>query len=81
MTTKIFPKTVPEVFGEVLRGYRNRSGFSQEGLAEAAGLDRSFISMLERGERQPTLETLFSLARALDVAPSLLIEKTTSYFE
>jgi transcriptional regulator with XRE-family HTH domain len=46
---------------------------SQEKLALEAGVDRTFISPLERGGRQPTLATLWRLAAALGVAPSELI--------
>lgn len=41
---------------------------SQYGLANEADLDRSYISLLERGLRSPTLETMCSLARALNVS-------------
>lgn len=53
------------IFGEVLRSYRKHHGYSQERLAHEAGLERVFISMLERGERQPTITTQIKLARAL----------------
>lgn len=41
---------------------------SQDALANASDLDRTYISLLERGHRSPTLETLFSLARALNIS-------------
>ena len=64
-----------KAFGEELRELRNKHGFSQESLALECELDRTFISLLERGQRQPTLSTLFKLAEALDIAPSKIIEK------
>lgn len=70
--------TLPTAFGKILREYRLRAGFSQEGLADAAGCDRTFIGMLERGQRQPTLETLFKISKALDLAPATLISRTAS---
>jgi transcriptional regulator with XRE-family HTH domain len=70
--------TLQIAFGKVLREYRTRAGFSQEGLADTAGCDRTFIGMLERGQRQPTLETLFKIAKALDVAAATLISRTAS---
>lgn len=70
--------TLQKAFGKVLREYRLRAGFSQEGLADAAGCDRTFIGMLERGQRQPTLETLFKISSALDVAPATLVSRTTT---
>lgn len=60
-------------FGEVVRQVRTRRGLSQEKLAELADLDRTFVSMIERGKRHPTLETANSLAEALQVRLSVLI--------
>ena len=66
-------------FGRALKKIRQRQGLSQETLAHEAGLDRTFISLLERGQRQPTLTTLFALSTALNIKPTKLIsdvEKT-----
>ena len=66
-------------FGLVLRERRLAAGLSQEKLALEADVDRTFVSLLERGGRQPTLATLWRLAAALSVSPSELIrsvEKT-----
>lgn len=41
---------------------------SQDALANASDLDRTYISLLERGHRSPTLDTLFSLARGLNIS-------------
>ena len=60
-------------FGEVLRMYRKRAEMTQEQLGFEAGIERNYVSMLERGERQPTIGTLFSLAKALKVQPSELV--------
>lgn len=57
-----------EAFGSVLRDLRDARDLSQEALALEAGLDRTYISMLERGVKQPTLTTLFLLAKALRVS-------------
>jgi transcriptional regulator with XRE-family HTH domain len=54
------------IFGKVLRELRLASGKSQEVLAMDAGLERTFISMLELGQRCPSLNTLSALARGLD---------------
>lgn len=62
------------VFGRVLREARQTAGLSQERLAHDCGLDRTFISLMERGHRQPSLETIFLLARGLQIMPSLLIQ-------
>ncbi len=49
---------------------------SQERLAEAARLDRTYVSLMERGLRQSTLSTIFRLATALDVPAVDLIRDT-----
>lgn len=66
---------IAEVFGIVLREIRLENNFSQEKLAEYCDLDRTYISLLERGLRQPTLTTLFKLSKALKIEPSQLIMK------
>lgn len=47
---------------------RERLGFSQEALSLAADLDRTYVSGVERGSRNPTLKTIHRLARALDLS-------------
>jgi transcriptional regulator with XRE-family HTH domain len=69
-------KTVSQAFGIVLRECREKARMTQEELALEADLDRTYISLLERGLRQPTLETLFSLAGVLKIAPATLVART-----
>ena len=61
------------LLGEGVRAIRTQLGWSQEKLAEAAGLHRSYISQLERGHRNPTLDVLVRLASALDTKLSVLV--------
>ena len=63
-----------KVFGQILRELRVSKQLSQEKLAELADLDRTYISLLERGQRQPTIRTLFQIAKALNIKPSKIIE-------
>ena len=56
-----------------MRMYRKQAGMTQEQLGFEAGVERNYVSMLELGQRQPTVGTLFSLAKALQVRPSVLI--------
>lgn len=58
---------IKSVFGQVLRKARNDVGLSQEKLALQVGLDRTYISLLERGLRQPSLTTIFRLCEALEI--------------
>lgn len=54
--------------------YRGRAGYSQEELARRAGIHRTYIGGIERGERNPTLTMIHRLAKALGVSPSQLLE-------
>lgn len=60
--------------GRVIRERREALGFSQERLAEQCGFDRTYISMLERGTRNPSLQNLFKLAEGLGTSVSKLTE-------
>ena len=60
-------------FGKILRKYRMSIGLSQEALALECDLDRTYISLLERGKRQPSLTTIFQLAAALEVPPDKIV--------
>ena len=73
--------TLQEIFGIILRQHRETNGLSQEHLAHAAGLDRTFISLIERGKRQPSLTTLFALCMVLEVAPEQLIAEVSKRFD
>jgi transcriptional regulator with XRE-family HTH domain len=57
--------SLAERFGRAVRAERIRQGLSQEGLAELAGVDRTYISGLERGRRNPALSTVERIAEAL----------------
>lgn len=60
--------------GANVRRLRLERGLTQEALADAAGLDRTYVSGLERGVRNPSLSTLSKLAAALDVPLARLVE-------
>lgn len=57
-------------FGEAVRGVRKQRGISQESLALKCGLDRTYISGIERGARNPSLTNILKIAAALQVSPS-----------
>ncbi|MDA1886872.1 helix-turn-helix domain-containing protein [Bacillus cereus group sp. BY105LC] len=69
---------IEEAFGITLQKYRHITNISQEQLALNSSLDRTYISLLERGKRKPTINTIFALAETLDVKPSLLIQEVES---
>ena len=66
------------LIGQVLQEYRTRKGMSQELLSGLAGLDRTHYSKIERGLRAPTLDTLFKIAQALDIAPHEIVQTIES---
>lgn len=68
-----------KIFAANMRRLRLLAGLSQEALAERAGLHRTYVSSIERGERNITLENIFRLAEALGADPRELFapEKKT----
>jgi transcriptional regulator with XRE-family HTH domain len=61
-------------FGETVLAWRLERGLTQAQLARAAGMPRSNLSAVERGDREVTLKTLRALAVALDVRPGVLAD-------
>ncbi len=61
-------------FGRVLRRLRQAKGMTQEQLGLDADLRRTFVSILELGQQQPTLTTLLKIASVLDLRPSELVQ-------
>ena len=70
--------SLAERFGRAVRVERTRQGLSQEGLAELAGLDRTYISGLERGRRNPALSTVERIADALRAESWQLLQAQAS---
>lgn len=62
-----------KAFGGRIRELRMRAGQSQEALAHQAGLDRSYVGQVERGERNVSLDNIHRLAEALGVEAGTLI--------
>lgn len=60
--------TLAKTFGTVVRRRREAASMSQEGLADTAGLHRTYISLLERGLRTPSILVVQKLAKALDTS-------------
>lgn len=69
-------KNIGQIFGDVLRRYRSDRNISQEELAHRADVDRTFVSRLERGIRQPTITTLIGIGQALGVSAADLVRET-----
>jgi len=71
---------ISAIFGEVLFRYRVEREISQEELAFEAGVDRTFISRLERGVRQPTITTLIGLGQALNVSAADMVKEAEKLY-
>jgi transcriptional regulator with XRE-family HTH domain len=61
-------------FGRVLRRLRETAGLTQEQLGFEAELRRTYISILELGQQQPSLTSILKLAKALNCAPGKLVD-------
>lgn len=61
------------VTGTVIRQFRERKNLSQELVSGLAGIGRTHLSAIERGERKPTLETFYKISYALGIRPSVLM--------
>lgn len=74
-------KNLHRIFGKVLKEFRKQVGLSQEQLGLACDLDRTFISLLERGLRQPSLTTLFLLSDKLKVPATSIIQRVEENYQ
>jgi len=66
-------KTIRKKFGEKIRELRRAKSLSQEELAFRAGVHRNYLGGIERGERNPALDNIAAIAKALDVDISELL--------
>ncbi len=67
------PMLDSKIVGEVIAEFRKKKGISQEVISGLADIGRTHLSAIERGERKPTLETLYKIANALNVKMSDII--------
>lgn len=61
------------IVGRVIQKFREARGMSQELVSGLAGIGRTHLSAIERGQRRPTLETFYKIAEAMLVRPSELL--------
>ena len=70
------PTTPDQIaLGEAIRDARKKANLSQEQLAFDAGVDRAFVSGVERGQRNVTLSNLLKVCKALNERPSTLFKR------
>lgn len=77
MSSVRFDEFVPNFLlplGDAIRTCRLELGLSQEALADKCGFDRTYISLLERGQRNPSFSNLLRIASGLNVSVTKLIE-------
>lgn len=67
------PTLDSKIVGDVIADFRKRKHISQEVLSGLADIGRTHLSAIERGERKPTLETLYRISCALDVKMSAIV--------
>jgi transcriptional regulator with XRE-family HTH domain len=65
--------SITKIVGENVRRAREAIGLSQEELGDKAGIDRTYVSGVERGVRNPTVKVLARLAEALETTPDKLL--------
>ena len=63
----------PVIVGRIIAKIRMETGKSQEIISGLAGIGRTHLSAIERGERKPTLETLYRLSLAMDIKMSTIV--------
>ena len=78
MRLTVANQRLPKRFGRAIRKRREATDISQEALADRAGLHRTYISLLERGLRNPSLTVIAKLAKALGTTMTSLVSELES---
>lgn len=76
-----YPELDTKIVGRVIMGFRKNKGISQEVLSGLADIGRTHLSAIERGERKPTLETLYRISTALDVKMSDIVKEIENHIK
>jgi transcriptional regulator with XRE-family HTH domain len=71
--TTTFDAELAQAFGAAVRTLRSEQGVAQESLANLAGIERSHMGKIERGEHMPTLAIIFKIANALGCSATTLM--------
>lgn len=71
-------RSLPRAFGEAVRRLRKEKGFSQEGFAAHAGISRTYMSEIERGVTNASLEAVDRVAKGLGVTLGQLFDEVDS---
>lgn len=76
-----YPFTPAQAFGAAVRALRMERGIAQESLAHLAGIERSHMGKVERGEHMPTLAIIFKIAGALECSTAVLMAKAENQLQ
>ena len=74
-----FDAELAQAFGVAVRALRTERGIAQETLANLAGIERSHMGKIERGEHMPTLAIIFKIARALGLSVAHLMKSVEKF--
>ena len=69
------------IVGQVIQRVREEKRMSQDLVSGLAGIGRTHLSAIERGERKPTLETFYNLSLAMGIRPSALLKEIENEVE
>lgn len=70
-----YDATLAQAFGAAVRALRTERGIAQESLAHLAGIERSHMGKIERGEHMPTLAIIFKIAAALECSTTVIMSE------
>ncbi|HBO2738413.1 helix-turn-helix domain-containing protein [Pseudomonas sp. NyZ201] len=76
-----FDAELAQAFGAAVRALRTEQGVAQETLANLAGIERSHMGKIERGEHAPSLAVIFKIARALECNTARLMSEAERRFQ
>ncbi|WP_322922149.1 helix-turn-helix transcriptional regulator [Paenibacillus campi] len=77
------PETIvlKSLTGKIIKSLRIKNDMNQEDLAFECNVDRSYISMLERGLNEPSLTKIFEISKALNITPSQFVKMVEIEYE
>ena len=79
--SELSKEDLQKCFGQILRIARTSAGFSQEKLALEVGLDRTYVSLLERGLRTPSLYTLILISDHLNISAASIVADVEAIYK
>lgn len=72
---------IKQIIGKTVKAIRIKQGMSQEDLADACNVDRSYVSMIEVGRNEPSVTKIFDLCKGLKIKPSDFFKMVEGEYE